>query len=71
MSGKLHGCVCLVTGATRGIGKGIAVELGQAGAIVYITGRTLKSDRKNVEGSLEETAETINNFNCGGVSSQF
>ncbi|CAH8649508.1 unnamed protein product [Schistosoma bovis] len=66
MSGKLHGCVCLVTGATRGIGKGIAVELGQAGAIVYITGRTLKSDRKNVEGSLEETAETINNFNCGG-----
>lgn len=71
MSGKLHGCVCLVTGATRGIGKGIAVELGQAGAIVYITGRTLKSDRKNVEGSLEETAETINNSNCGGVSSQF
>ncbi|XP_018654254.1 putative short chain dehydrogenase [Schistosoma mansoni] len=71
MSGKLHGCVCLVTGATRGIGKGIAMELGQAGAIVYITGRTLKSDGKNVEGSLEETAETINNSNSGGVSSQF
>ncbi|CAH8663236.1 unnamed protein product [Schistosoma rodhaini] len=66
MSGKLHGCVCLVTGATRGIGKGIAMELGQAGAIVYITGRTLKSDGKNVEGSLEETAETINNSNSGG-----
>nr|CAH8875984.1 unnamed protein product [Trichobilharzia regenti] len=59
MSGKLEGCVCLVTGATRGIGKGIAIELGQAGAIVYITGRTLKPDGKNIGGSLEETAEII------------
>ncbi|VDP96259.1 unnamed protein product [Trichobilharzia regenti] len=66
MSGKLEGCVCLVTGATRGIGKGIAIELGQAGAIVYITGRTLKPDGKNIGGSLEETAEIITSG--GGVS---
>lgn len=35
---SLAGKVCLVTGATRGIGKGIALQLGEAGATVYITG---------------------------------
>lgn len=49
--------VALVTGATRGIGRGIALQLGKAGALVYITGRTLKS--KNGMGSLEDTAKAI------------
>lgn len=36
---SLSGRVCIVTGASRGIGKGIALQLGEAGATVYITGK--------------------------------
>lgn len=59
MPSGLEDCVCIVTGATRGIGKGIAIELGAAKATVYITGRTLKSSTSDVGGSLEETADAI------------
>ena len=40
MNTPLAGKVALVAGATRGAGRGIAVQLGAAGAIVYVTGRT-------------------------------
>ncbi|KAL4229911.1 Dehydrogenase reductase SDR member [Mactra antiquata] len=57
---SLAGKVCIVTGATRGIGKGIALQLADAGSKVYITGRTLEPVKNSkIGGSLLETAEEI------------
>lgn len=52
---KLDGKVALVTGASRGLGKGIAIGLGEAGATVYITGRSFSEAKDAVGGSLQET----------------
>ncbi|WP_248924555.1 SDR family oxidoreductase [Paenibacillus hamazuiensis] len=58
----LHGKVALVAGATRGAGRGIAVELGAAGATVYATGRTTRAQRSeyNRPETIEETSELVN-----------
>lgn len=59
--GPLAGAVALVAGATRGAGRGIAVELGAAGATVYATGRTTR-ERASEYGraeTIEETAELV------------
>ena len=58
---SLEGKVALVAGATRGAGRGIAVELGAAGATVYCTGRSTKQQRSemNRPETIEETAELI------------
>jgi len=57
----LDGKVALVTGASRGVGKGIALGLGEAGATVYITGRTTKEGNAAVSlsGTIHQTAEEI------------
>mmetsp|Transcript_110158 Transcript_110158/g.310620 ORF Transcript_110158/g.310620 Transcript_110158/m.310620 type:complete len:371 (+) Transcript_110158:42-1154(+) len=54
----LAGCVALVTGASRGIGKGCALALAKAGCAVYITGRTKQESDFN-PGTLQQTAEEI------------
>lgn len=57
--GSMDGKVAVVTGASRGIGKGCALELGEAGATVYVTGRTIEPGQKQVPGSLGETVDEI------------
>src|SRR5215468_4166314 len=57
----LAGKVALVAGGTRGAGRGIAVELGAAGAHVYVTGRTTRqhqSEYRRPE-TIEETADLV------------
>ena len=43
----LQGKIAVVTGASRGAGRGIARQLGSAGATVYVTGRSVKGETKN------------------------
>ncbi len=57
--GALTGAVAVVTGASRGIGKGCALELGAAGATVYCTGRTEQRNRAPLPGTIGETAEEV------------
>ena len=65
----LKGKVAVVTGASRGIGRGIALVLGEAGATVFITGRSLRgSTTENMEGSIEETAEAVSARGGQGIA---
>lgn len=56
---SLAGKVAVVTGASRGIGKGCALELAEAGATVYVTGRTREAGPGSPAGSLGETVGEI------------
>lgn len=67
---SLAGKVALVAGATRGAGRGIAVELGAAGATVYVTGRTTRerqSEYRRPE-TIEETAELVDRAGGRGIA---
>ncbi|BCH28881.1 short-chain dehydrogenase [Mesorhizobium sp. L-8-10] len=66
----LQGKIALVAGATRGAGRGIAVELGAAGATVYVTGRTTRhrqSEYARPE-TIEETAELVSAAGGKGIA---
>ncbi len=72
METSLAGKVALVAGATRGAGRGIAVQLGAAGATVYVTGRTSRSKRSemNRPETIEETAALVDEAGGRGIAVQ-
>lgn len=70
MQRSLAGKVALVAGATRGAGRGIAIELGAAGATVYVTGRSTREQpsEMNRPETIEETAELVNEAGGRGIA---
>ncbi|MDF6022700.1 SDR family oxidoreductase [Streptomyces sp. JH34] len=66
----LGGRIALVAGATRGAGRGIAVQLGTAGATVYVTGRTTRERRSEYDRpeTIEETAELVTAAGGTGIA---
>lgn len=77
----LHGQVAIVTGASRGAGRGIAVELGAAGATVYVTGRSTRaqpaegydqilalSKLDRLPGSIDDTADEVTRAGGTGIA---
>lgn len=67
------GGVAVVTGASRGVGRGIAIALGSAGMTVYVTGRSATESRAQLRGqilsgTLEETAEAITHAGGKGMA---
>ncbi|KDN75724.1 short-chain dehydrogenase [Streptomyces olindensis] len=70
MSAPLKGKVVLVAGATRGAGRGIAVELGAAGATVYVTGRTTRERRSEYDRpeTIEDTADLVTEAGGRGIA---
>ncbi|MDR6535989.1 SDR family oxidoreductase [Variovorax soli] len=77
----LKDCVAVVTGASRGAGRGIAQELGAAGATVYVTGRSTRAQPAGtyaqlmglsgldaLPGSIDETAEAVTRMGGRGIA---
>ena len=67
---ELRGAITLVTGASRGAGRGIALELAAAGATVYVSGRSVSggptTDR--VPGTIDDTAQEVTNRGGRGIA---
>ncbi|MEU6821232.1 SDR family oxidoreductase [Streptomyces atriruber] len=68
---NLTGKIALVAGATRGAGRAMAVELGRAGATVYVTGRTTRAHTSEIgrtTETIEETAELVDAAGGRGIA---
>lgn len=68
--GSLNGKVVVITGASRGIGKGIALALGSEGATVYVTGRTVAEGTAPLPGTVGETAAEVTRRGGHGIAVQ-
>jgi NAD(P)-dependent dehydrogenase (short-subunit alcohol dehydrogenase family) len=68
----LAGKVAVVTGASRGVGKGVALGLGEAGATVYVTGRTVREEqaREGLGGTIHQTAEKVSELGGQGIAAR-
>jgi len=66
---SLKNCVALVTGASRGVGKGVALGLGEAKATVYVTGRTVipATGPMDLPGTIGETADEVSRLGGMGI----
>lgn len=60
--------VCVVTGASRGVGRGVALALGAAGAIVYVTGRSVKEGDSPLPGTVGQTAADVTAAGGSGIA---
>jgi NAD(P)-dependent dehydrogenase (short-subunit alcohol dehydrogenase family) len=60
--------IAVVTGASRGAGKGVAIALGAAGATVYVTGRSIAASDSQWGGSIHETAKLVSKAGGRGVA---
>lgn len=69
---SLKGTIAVVTGASRGAGKGIALALGEAGATVYVTGRSSRRGATTLDypGTIEDTAEAVSERGGVGIPVQ-
>src|SRR5580704_11277970 len=67
---SLEGRVALVTGASRGAGRAIAAVLGEHGATVYVTGRSVRGQptTDNLPGTIEESAEEVTRRGGQGIA---